>query len=217
MNYIQNEYDYIFKIVIVGDSCVGKSSLLLKYTDDQFCETFISTIGVDFRVKTLQLNEKLIKLQLWDTAGHERFRTITWSYYRGAHGFIIAFSLTDKNSFDNLSKWLDEIEKYGNEKKYKILVGTKTDMPQVIDQNKIDEFAKEHNLEYYATSAKTGVNIESVFTDITIHLREMNDNNVLKNDKKNKKTELNENIYNFDSNGKIIKNIKNIKKNTCCN
>merc|ERR1711967_229834 len=89
------EYDYLFKLLLIGDSGVGKSCLLLRFTDDTYAESYISTIGVDFKIRTIQLESKTIKLQIWDTAGQERFRTITSSYYRGAHGIIVVYDITD--------------------------------------------------------------------------------------------------------------------------
>src|SRR5271154_3229460 len=124
---MQDEYDYIMKLIIVGDSGVGKSTLLKMYCDHEFSESYISTIGVDFKIKTIQVNDKLIKLQIWDTAGQERFRSITNSYYNGTHAIMLVFDLTDVNSFNRLPKWLEEIDKYMTGKTHKIiLIGNKS-------------------------------------------------------------------------------------------
>jgi len=96
------EYDYVFKLVLIGDSGVGKSCLLLRFADDTYTESHISTIGVDFKIRTIQLEGKTIKLQIWDTAGQERFRTITSSYYRGAHGIIVVYDTTDSETFEHV-------------------------------------------------------------------------------------------------------------------
>ena len=96
------EYDYVFKLVLIGDSGVGKSCLLLRFADDTYTESHISTIGVDFKIRTIQLDGKTIKLQIWDTAGQERFRTITSSYYRGAHGIIVVYDTTDSETFEHV-------------------------------------------------------------------------------------------------------------------
>ncbi|XP_040963177.1 GTP-binding protein YPTM2 isoform X2 [Gossypium hirsutum] len=106
------EYDYLFKLLLIGDSGVGKSCLLLRFADDSYLDSYISTIGVDF----------------WDTAGQERFRTITSSYYRGAHGIIIVYDVTDQESFNNVNQWLNEISRYGSENVNKLLVGNKSDL-----------------------------------------------------------------------------------------
>ena len=102
----QGEYHYLFKVVLVGNSCVGKSSIVVRYADDEFSEVFLATIGVDFRFKSFPLNGNKVKLQIWDTAGHERFRTITSSYYRGAHALLIVFDISDHQSFlDAINYW----------------------------------------------------------------------------------------------------------------
>merc|ERR1711981_738989 len=103
------EYDYLFKLLLIGDSGVGKSCLLLRFADDTYAESYISTIGVDFKIRTIQLEGKTIKLQIWDTAGQERFRTIS-SCYRGAHGIIVVYDITDGDSFANVKQWLEEIQ-----------------------------------------------------------------------------------------------------------
>ena len=123
------EYDYLFKLLIIGDSAVGKTSLLLRYTDEAYSEHYISTIGVDFKIKTMELDGKTVKLQIWDTAGQERFKTITPTYYKGADGIIVVFDLTNQKSYDNVKKWLEEIEQYTSGKKVnKLLVGSKCDL-----------------------------------------------------------------------------------------
>merc|ERR1712051_1100361 len=122
------EYDYLFKLLLIGDSGMGKSSLLLRFADDTYAESYISTIGVDFKIRTIELDGKTIKLQIWDTAGQERFRTITSSYYRGAHGIIVVYDVTDQESFNNVKQWLHKIDGYGFSNVKKILVRNKSDL-----------------------------------------------------------------------------------------
>ena len=105
-HFHQEEYDHLFKVLLVGSSGVGKSSLLVRYSDDIFSENFQPTIGVDFKIRTMELDQKKIKLQIWDTAGQCRFKTITQSYYKGAHGIIVAFDLTDRQSFLDIASWM---------------------------------------------------------------------------------------------------------------
>ena len=105
-------YDHIWKILLIGDAGVGKSSILLRFTDDHFEEQMASTIGVDFRVKTMTLGGKTSKLTIWDTAGQERFRTLTSSYYRGCHGIILVFDVNERPTFEHLSHWLEELDMY---------------------------------------------------------------------------------------------------------
>ena len=122
------DVDYIFKILIIGDSSVGKSNILLRFSDNIFHETFLPTIGVDFKIKTVQLNNKTIKLQIWDTAGQERFKTITSAYYKGAHGIIIVYDITDKDTFNNVSSWIAEAKKHGGSNIVRMLVGNNCDL-----------------------------------------------------------------------------------------
>ena len=175
------EYDYLFKVLLLGDSGTGKSSLILRYTDDTFNSSLVSSIGVDFKVKKKEIDGKIIKIQIvsyiseyndsilifnqWDTAGHEKFRAITTSYYRGANAIIIVFDLTEQKSFLHIIEWLKHIEKYAKENVLKFLVGNKSDLVdnRVISKEEADKFAEEHNLPYIETSAKEGVNIDELF------------------------------------------------------
>lgn len=168
------DYDYLFKLIIIGDSGTGKSSLLSRFADDVYTDSYISTIGVDFKIKTIDIDGKLCKLQIWDTAGQERFRTITSSYYRGAHGILLVFDITNPESFVNLTSWLKEVTNYASETVNLILVGTKSDL--AADKRKISytdaiEFAKAHNMEYIETSAKSSINIDTAFITLTNNLR----------------------------------------------
>ena len=163
-----HEYDYLEKIVLVGDSGVGKSSIMLRYCDNQFSESFITTIGVDFKIKTLNnVFGKIVKLQIWDTAGQDRFRTITSSYYRGANCVMIFFDLTNLESFKNLQSWIDEISRYTT-KTTMFLVGTKSDLIDriVVTDEMIQTFAKQRNLVYVKTSSKTNEGVSDVFNKV---------------------------------------------------
>lgn len=168
-----SDYDYLFKLLLIGDSGVGKSSLLLRFTDDSFSENYISTIGVDFKIRTVQLDGKTVKLQVWDTAGQERFRTITSSYYRGAHGIVVVFDLTSQDSFDNVKQWLFEIDKYASEQVKKLLVGNKADLVQkrVIQKETAEQFAKSLQIPYIETSAKTAQNVEQAFVQMATNIK----------------------------------------------
>jgi len=159
------EHDYFFKILLIGDSGVGKSCLLLRFADDSWTDSHISTIGVDFKIKTLNCDQKVIKLQIWDTAGQERFRTITSSYYRGAQGIILVFDCTDMESFNNVKQWLGEIDRYACENVNKLLVGNKTDLVQgrVVDKSVAQEFADSMSIPYIETSAKNATGVEDAF------------------------------------------------------
>jgi Ras-related protein Rab-1A len=159
------EHDYFFKILLIGDSGVGKSCLLLRFADDSWTDTHISTIGVDFKIKTLNIDGKTIKLQIWDTAGQERFRTITSSYYRGAQGIILVYDCTDQESFSNVKQWMGEIDRYACENVNKLLVGNKTDLvnEKVVDTATAKAFADSMVIPFIETSAKNATNVEQCF------------------------------------------------------
>ncbi|OAY53118.1 ras-related protein RIC1 [Manihot esculenta] len=159
------EYDYLFKLLLIGDSGVGKSCLLLRFADDSYIESYISTIGVDFKIRTVDQDGKTIKLQIWDTAGQERFRTITSSYYRGAHGIIIVFDVTDEESFRNVKAWLTEIDKFATDNVNKLLVGNKCDLnsKRVVSSETARAFADEIGIPFLETSAKNATNVEDAF------------------------------------------------------
>ena len=141
------------------------AGLLLRFADDSWTETHISTIGVDFKIKTLQIDGKTIKLQIWDTAGQERFRTITSSYYRGAQGIILVYDCTDPETFHNVKQWMGEIDRYACENVNKLLVGNKCDLrdEKRVDASTAKEFADSMDVPFIETSAKTATNVEETF------------------------------------------------------
>ncbi|XP_028549781.1 ras-related protein RIC1 [Dendrobium catenatum] len=153
------------KLLLIGDSGVGKSCLLLRFADDSYLDSYISTIGVDFKIRTVEQDGKTIKLQIWDTAGQERFRTITSSYYRGAHGIIVVYDVTDQESFDNVKQWLNEIDRYASENVNKLLVGNKCDRTanKVVSYETAKAFADEIGIPFMETSAKDATNVEHAF------------------------------------------------------
>jgi Ras-related protein Rab-1A len=165
--------DYLFKLLLIGDSGVGKSCLLLRFADDTYTESYISTIGVDFKIRTIELDGKTVKLQIWDTAGQERFRTITSSYYRGAHGIIIVYDVTDRQSFQNVEHWLKEIDKYATGNVNKLLVGNKSDLQskKVVTYDEAKEFADKHGIKFLETSAKNSHNVEQAFQTMAAEIK----------------------------------------------
>jgi Ras-related protein Rab-1A len=165
MSAMKKDYDYLFKLVLIGDSGVGKSCLLLRFADDNFTDSYISTIGVDFRFRTITIDKKTVKLQIWDTAGQERFRTITSAYYRGADGIIMVYDVTSAESFDHVEEWLSEVDRYANENTAKLLIGNKADL---IDEKQVSEetaqkFADKLGIPFLETSAKTATNVDQAF------------------------------------------------------
>eukprot|EP01128_Nolandella_sp_AFSM9_P001222 TRINITY_DN1132_c0_g1_i2.p1 TRINITY_DN1132_c0_g1~~TRINITY_DN1132_c0_g1_i2.p1 ORF type:complete len:210 (-),score=25.61 TRINITY_DN1132_c0_g1_i2:173-802(-) len=159
------EYDSLFKLLLVGDSGSGKSSLLLRFTDNTFTESYISTIGTDFKIRTVVVNGKNVKLQIWDTSGQERFRTITSSYYRGGHGILVVFSVTDSESFRNVRSWLQECERYACESVTKLIVGTHIDLDsdRIVAPETAHEFAQSLDIPYLEVSSKDGRGVDDTF------------------------------------------------------
>ena len=158
-------FDAILKVVVVGSSGTGKSSIVLRYTDDAFVDEMASTIGVDFKVKTVTMDDKRIKLTIWDTAGQERFRTLAGSYYRSAQLAIVVYDVTDEASYDALETWIDELNLYSEHKMVKVLVGNKIDLkPRVVPEDKALLFATKREMLYIETSARTKVGIDDAFS-----------------------------------------------------
>ena len=142
---------------------------MIRFTDDTFSDSYVTTIGVDFKIKTLDVDGKSVKLQIWDTAGQERFRNIISSYYRGAQGIMLVYDITDLESFQNLNSWLIEIEKNASKNVYKILVGNKCDMESerkvTVEQGK--DFATQYGMKFFETSAKDSTNVAEAFITMT--------------------------------------------------
>jgi len=166
--------EFLFKLLLIGDSGVGKSCLLLRFSDGTFNESFISTIGVDFKIKTIELDGKKIKLQIWDTAGQERFQTITSSYYRGAHGIILVYDITDPRSFDNINKWLKEIDTHSGGPVLKLLVGNKCDLEaqRAVPVAKGQELANTLQIPFIETSAKSVIRVDEAFLTLIKNIRD---------------------------------------------
>mmetsp|Transcript_56128 Transcript_56128/g.119508 ORF Transcript_56128/g.119508 Transcript_56128/m.119508 type:complete len:209 (-) Transcript_56128:48-674(-) len=168
MSSVKRDYDHLFKLVLIGDSGAGKSCLLLRFADDAFTDSYITTIGVDFRFKTIQVDRKTIKLQIWDTAGQERFRTITSAYYRGADGIILVYDICDRESFAHVDEWLNEVNRYVNESTCKILIGNKCDRAErQVSTEEGQKKAQELGLAFIEASAKDATNVEKAFEMIS--------------------------------------------------
>lgn len=186
-------YDYLFKLLIIGDAGVGKSSILLRFTDDSFDDYIQSTIGVDFKVKHLDVMDKRVKITIWDTAGQERFRTLTSSYYRGAQGVIMVYDVTRRDSFDNLQHWLKEVKLYSpnnGEGVVKLLVGNKIDLleKRVVSREIAENWARSQGMLFLEASAKTKMGIRQCFMEVVQKI--MDDPDLLNNTAPGKKMEL---------------------------
>ena len=157
---MSSQYDYLYKVIFIGDSDTGKSSLSQRIAHDSFNPTYIDTIGVDFFIKYIKISGKIIKLQMWDTAGADRFRSITKSYYKGSNIIFLVYNVANLNSFENIKKWMKDIEENTFEKVYIVLVGNKCDsLDRVITEEEGINLAKEHNIDFLETSAKNDKNI----------------------------------------------------------
>ncbi|CAG0912227.1 unnamed protein product [Notodromas monacha] len=187
----EQSFDYNFKLLIIGNSSVGKTSFLFRYADDSFTSAFVSTVGIDFKVKMVYRNDKRVKLQIWvsglfiadifsgmfvapncsptlvplDTAGQERYRTITTAYYRGAMGFLLMYDITNEESFSSVMDWVTQIKCYSWDYAQVILVGNKCDMEneRIVSSEKGRQLAEQLGVEFFETSAKENINVKAVF------------------------------------------------------
>lgn len=167
-------FDYLFKIVLIGDAGVGKTCVVQRFKSGTYTEKHGSTIGVDFTMKTLNIDGKLVKLQIWDTAGQERFRTITQSYYRSANGVVIAYDITKHSSFESIPRWMEDVRRYAGSNIVQLLVGNKCDLEQLreVKKQEADAWAQQHNmLQSLETSAKDNTNIDDAFLKIAKELK----------------------------------------------
>lgn len=157
-------HDFFYKVVLLGDSGVGKTSLLLRYCENTFDTNFVSTIGIDFKVKTVLVDGKKVKLQIWDTAGQERFRYITTSYLRGAMGVILVYDITNLQSFENIARWQDTILKSNNGGIPIVVAGNKCDCfnTRAVNQDQVNKLTTTSGIPCFETSAKTGNNVQEV-------------------------------------------------------
>eukprot|EP00128_Syssomonas_multiformis_P011043 Colp12_sorted_trinity150504_noHs@4149 len=156
-----------FKLLLIGDSGIGKSSLLLRFTENTFDEELAATIGVDFKIKTVNVSGKSIQLTIWDTAGQERFRTLTSSYYRGAHGVILVYDVSKRESFEHIQQWLSELEVYATSSEVvTMLVGNKIDLDREVTRDEGLEFAQKHSMMFIECSAKTKVGVTQAFEEL---------------------------------------------------
>ena len=200
------EYDLLFKLILIGDSCVGKSNILLKYLKNQFNENSKTTIGVEFGTKNIIINNKRIKIQIWDTAGQERYRSITSAYYKGAKGALIVYDITRKNTFDNIDKWITDLKLNGDKDICIIILGNKSDLIDKREINKNDGIKKAemYKIAFLETSALNGDNISKAFDEL-IEQIVINNKNIFQDDNENE----------IDK-GVNLNDEKNNNKKKCC-
>jgi small GTP-binding protein len=159
--------DEVLKVIIIGDSTVGKTQLTLRFADDTFSDAPMPTIGVDFRVKEVSALGSTYRLQIWDTAGQERFRNITESYYRRARGVIIVYDLSNRDSFHQVEAWIGSIARSPSSDIPRVLVGNKDDLPHAVSDAEIAAATSQYKIQHFLTSAKTGKGVNEVFVALT--------------------------------------------------
>jgi Ras-related protein Rab-1A len=182
---MDQDYDYLFKIIIIGDSSVGKSSIVSKFVDDKYNENFMSTIGVDLNVKMFEVDDKKVKMQIWEIGGNEIFRNIVSCYYKNCQGILLTFDVTNKESFENVQNWLSHIKENGNESTNdipKIIIGNKNDLEKMrkVSYEEAYDFSSDLNISYIETSVKNGDKINDVFFQMAREIK-MNRKYCLKN------------------------------------
>lgn len=171
----KNDFKYLFKILVIGDVGVGKTSLIRRYTKGYFAENISSTVGVDLDSKIVNIHGDKVKLQCWDTAGQEKYRSITQSYYRNADAVIMVFDLTNQGSFASVPRWLTDVQRFTKRNVLKVLVGNKTDLrgaKRMVNTRSAANLAEFEDLFYIETSAKWDDNVETLFTEVAEQLRE---------------------------------------------
>ena len=189
--------DLVFKILLLGDATVGKTCFLMRYSDDVFMETYLNTIGSDYKLKIVKLdNGKTIKVQLWDTAGQDKYRSIAKNYFKGSHGILLLYDITSQTSFDNIRGWITDIKEEADENVIIFLLGNKIDLTEErkITKEKGEQLAKEFNVPFFEVSAKSGKNVNEVFKTLYGKINESYDEfdrqrstKIIKKQKNNKK------------------------------
>jgi small GTP-binding protein len=169
--------DIVYKVLLLGDSSVGKTCFLLRYCDKTFQDAHLSTIGLDYRLKSMTLkNKKNIKLQIWDTAGQDRFRAITKNYYKGANGIILIYDVTNLQTFENVKNWITQIREEANKNVVIFLAGNKADLPEesrAVQKEDGQKMAEEYNIPFQETSAKEGINVNETFQELVEKIDEV--------------------------------------------
>ncbi|CEG67482.1 Putative Rab family, other [Rhizopus microsporus] len=166
MSYSEDTYDYLFKIIIIGDSGVGKSNLLLRYTSNEFLQDSRSTIGVEFATKTINIDNHVIKAQLWDTSGQERYKAITSAFYRGAVGALLVYDITRKSSFNHIAQWLEELNEHIEDSIPLVLVGNKIDLSdtsRAVSTEEAKNYASKSKMMFFEASAYDTTNVTLAF------------------------------------------------------
>jgi Ras-related protein Rab-8A len=214
MNNDSNKNDHVLKVLTIGESGVGKTCILLRYTDNKFVKNHLTTIGIDYKFKNFNLGDKSVKLKIWDTAGQERFRNITQQYYKNADGILLVYDVSDRTSYEKVRDWMKQIQSATEENKISvILVGNKCDVSnREVTKEEGEELGQEYGLRYFETSAMNNHNIEETFIQLSKDIISIKDSRreSISLESKNKNVNLNDNKMNFD------KANPNAKEKKCC-
>ena len=183
------DYDFLFKIVIIGDSGVGKSNMLLRYTKNEFNLESKATIGVEFATKAIIVDNKTIKAQIWDTAGQERFQALTSAYFRGATGALLVYDISKASSFQHVEKWTKKLKEFGDPNITTLLIGNKCDLTELraVQKEEAVEYAQKHNMGFLEASALDSTNIDLAFQKLVATVYQQLSSIIPKDDEKNKK------------------------------
>ncbi len=212
---MSQEYDFLMKLILVGDSGVGKTNILSKYLKNDFDPDSKATVGVEFGTKNIEIDNKRIKVQIWDTAGQERYKSITSTYYKGAKGAFIVYDITRKSTFDNIDKWIGDLKNNGDENMIVYLVGNKSDLNDMREVRKDEAMTKSEkfNIAFSETSALYGDNIHKIFQD----LMEKVYINFYRNINTNREKEINKGVdLNEESNEKNNNQNNQESERKCC-
>ena len=182
----KKDYDYLFKILILGDSFVGKTNILKRFIHNEFDSTTKETVGVEFDSKNYNFGEKTIKAQIWDTAGQERYRSVTKAYYKGAKGALLVYDISRRITFENIDNWIIDLRTNGDKDILIILIGNKSDLnsKREVNKDEAETKAEQYNIAFLETSAKNGDNIDKAFRELVEQVYNANKNSIEKNDVK---------------------------------
>lgn len=209
-----DDYDYLFKVVLIGDSGVGKSNILSRFTRNEFCLESKSTIGVEFATRSIQVDGKTIKAQIWDTAGQERYRAITSAYYRGAVGALLVYDITKAATFENVERWLKELRDHADSNIVIMLVGNKSDLRHLrgVSTEDAQAFCEKEGLSFIETSALESTNVERAFQQVLADIYHIVSKKVLDTDDHRPQVGAGRDVIVMDS----TQSADTAKKSSCC-
>lgn len=212
-------YDYLFKFIIIGDAAVGKSNLLLRYTQGQFQSEYQLTIGVEFGLKSLEIKKKIYRIQIWDTAGQENFRSITRAYFKNSICAIVVYDISSRDTFNNASTWIDDCRNQCSKSTFMVLVGNKLDLAEKrqVSIEEGEQLAEKYGMLFFETSAKDGTNVEKIFFEAVDSIAKNIDKNYY--DLEDETCGIKQGNIKLRKNTQISyeSNIDNKKKKKCCN